>query len=145
MKKKKFQKYGILIFLVIIIGNIITYIFFPNSFSDYLKKEYFPRSLNGNVYGITVVKGGSLSLIIHTESKDDGITIKNSEQVETKLKKYIYFRKLPSSNQCYVIKGDSIMYFNCYDRSFLGEKDSISIGEIKEWDNKLMNHWIYKK
>ncbi|WP_143330434.1 hypothetical protein [Chryseobacterium sp. YR221] len=145
MKRIHFQYIGLAMFSIFIIGNIISRVFFPNSFVNYMEKEYFPESLHGKIYDIMPIKGGSLALMIHAQKKDKGITVMNFLQVRAKIKKGMYFKKLPNSNQCYIINGDSIMYFNCYERSFLVEKDSIKIGQVKEWNSAITNHWVLKK
>ncbi|WP_284461547.1 hypothetical protein [Chryseobacterium sp.] len=145
MKRIHFQYIGLAMFSIFIIGNIISRIFFPNSFVNEMAEDYFPTEINGKIYDFMPIKGGSLALMIHAQKKDKGITVMNFLQVRAKIKKGMYFKKLPNSNQCYIINGDSIMYFNCYERSFLVEKDSIKIGQVKEWNSAITNHWVLKK
>ncbi|WP_454048115.1 hypothetical protein [Chryseobacterium sp. Marseille-Q8038] len=98
--------------------------------------------MKGKIYDISRIKGGSLYLNIHTDSKDDGISIRNSDFVLNSIKKQFYFRKFSNSNQCYIIKGDSIMYFDCY---IFSKEDSVKIGKIKGWKPALTNQWLLKK
>ncbi|MEN2436562.1 hypothetical protein AAH994_14190 [Weeksellaceae bacterium A-14] len=107
-----------------------------------MKSDYFSKKISGKIYDMTPVKGGSLSLSIRTDSKDDGINIRNSDVVLKNIKKGIYFKKIPNSNQCYIINKDSIMYFDCY---VFSKEDSIKIGKIKKWERSITNQWILKK
>ncbi|WP_223606055.1 hypothetical protein [Chryseobacterium sp. OSA05B] len=107
-----------------------------------MKSEYFPKAIKGKIYDVMRIKGGSLYLNIHTDSGDDGISIRNSEKVFLEVKKGIFFKKLPHTNQCYVIKGDSIMYFDC---STFSKDDSIKIGEVKRWNPAITNQWVLKR
>ncbi|MDC8099818.1 hypothetical protein [Chryseobacterium rhizosphaerae] len=144
MKRIHFQYIGLAMFSIFIIGNIISRIFFPNSFVNEMTEDYFPTEINGKIYDFMPIKGGSLYAMLHTQHNDDGIDIRNSSVVK-KIKKGMYLKKLPNTNQCYVIKDDSIMYFNCFDRSFLTKEDSIKIGQVKEWNSAITNHWVLKK
>lgn len=137
MKKNIKYLVLVLLFIIVIIYNN------SSSFADHLKEDYFPDYLQGKIYDMMPIKGGSVALMMHTQNGDDDITVMNSE-VRPKIKKGMYFKKLPNTNQCYVIKGDSIMYFNCFDRSFLIKEDSIKVGKIKEWQPTITNHWLLK-
>lgn len=135
MKNIKYLVF-VLLFISIIIYNNST------SFTDEMKSDYFPMEMKGKIYDISRIKGGPLYLNIHTYSKDDGISIRNSDFVLNSIKKQFYFRKLSNSNQCYIIKGDSIMYFDCY---IFSKEDSVKIGKIKGWKPAITNHWLLKK
>lgn len=124
MKKNIIYSIFVLLFIVIIIYNYLN----PNSFVTHMKSVYFPKEIKGKIYDFVSVKGGSISLSIHTESGDDGITIRNPNVVFNSSKKYTYFKKVSNTNKCYIIKGDSIMYFDCY---VFSTEDSIKIGKIE--------------
>lgn len=138
MKYKRIYIFFIFLLTIIIIYNYLN----PNSFVNHMKSDYFSKKISGKIYDMTPVKGGSLSLSIRTDSKDDGINIRNSDVVLKNIKKGIYFKKIPNSNQCYIINKDSIMYFDCY---VFSKEDSIKIGKIKKWERSITNQWILKK
>lgn len=85
--------------------------FNSNSFTDNIKKKYFPQKINGRINDVQTIKGGSLSItLLNRENKFEGITIKN-DGINNKIKSGIYFEKLPSSNKCFLKKNDSILFF----------------------------------
>ncbi|MEB4760272.1 hypothetical protein OZN48_07210 [Chryseobacterium indologenes] len=66
---KNYKYIVIAVFLLFIVGNVYNYIFNSDSFSNYLKKEYFPKSVEGKIYDIMPIKGGSLFIKIHSKSQ----------------------------------------------------------------------------
>lgn len=114
---------------------------FPLSFINSMKKKYIPREIKGVIYDTIRVKGGILSLKLHSSSGDKGISIRNSDAVLAMISKGFYFEKKNSSNKCFVIKGDSIMFFNCY---VFSKEDSIKIGDIENWNSDYTNRWMLK-
>ncbi|HCA07652.1 hypothetical protein [Chryseobacterium sp.] len=135
----KNSKHFVIIFLILAV--IMYFNSDPNSFTNDMKSEYFPKAIKGKIYDIMRIKGGSIYLNIHTDSGDDGMSVRNSWTVLNGIKKGFFFKKLPHTNQCYIIKGDSIMYFDCFT---FPENDSVKIGEIKRWNPAVTNHWILK-
>ncbi|WP_027383294.1 hypothetical protein [Epilithonimonas caeni] len=133
------KKYAFLwLFLVI----VLLYNYFNSStFTDDIKANYLPKEISGKIYNLNLVKGGSLSINIHTQEKDDGITLRNSEYVFNNIRKGYFFKKIAGSNKCYIIKGDSIMYFNCY---IFSKEDSAKIGKVLKWKENITNKWIKK-
>ena len=126
-----------LLFLAIIFYNIA----FPFSFINNMRKEYIPKEIGGVIYDNIRVRGGVLSLKLHSSSGDKGISIRNSDVVLNMISNGFYFKKKRNSNKCYVIKGDSIMFFNCY---VFSKEDSIKIGDIENWNSDYTNHWMLK-
>lgn len=107
-----------------------------------MKHDYFPKEISSNIYNINLVKGGALYLKVQSTFKDDEITIRNSNFVLNHIKKGVFITKLINSNKCYIIKGDSIMYFNCY---VFSKDDSLQIGKVRNWNDSIINHWILRK
>lgn len=137
MKTKVIYIMFIFLFIIIIVYNSLNL----NSFATNMKSDYFPKKISGKIYDVIPVKGGTVSLSIKTDFKDDGISVRNSDLVLKNIKKGFYFKKFPNSNQCYIVKNDSIMYFNCY---VFSKEDSIKIGRIKKWNQNITNRWIKK-
>ena len=129
-------------FTLLLIGIILYNYLNSNSFINNMKTDYFPKEISGTIYDATPIKGGVLSIEIHSNSKDDGISIRNSDMIFKNIKNGTYLKKIPNTNKCFIIKGDSIMYFNCY---VFSKEDSAKIGKIKNWNLNLTNHWILKK
>ena len=54
-----------------------------------------------------------------------------------------YFRKLPKSNKCFIIRNDSIMLFDCETNlDFLIEKFNLPISEINGWELNRNYEWF---
>ena len=87
------------------------------------------------------IKGGSLFIKIHSKNQDEDFSIMNSNIVKRNIKKGLVFKKIANSNMCYIIKGDSIMYFNCFDKSYFKKSDSIVNYRIKDWKKDVTNIW----
>ncbi len=113
-----------------------------NSWTKYYKEEYIPKSIEGKISDIELWKGSTLGLKIENKLKEDEISIHTDYDILMQIKKGDYFKKIANSNKCFIERGDSIIYIDCYR---LSDQERKSIRKLNEWKPEEKNHWELKK
>lgn len=106
---------------------------------EYLKTEYIPKSAEGKIIDIKLTKGAGINLILSSKLKsEEFVGIHTDDEILMQIKKGDYFKKKANSNKCFIERGDSIIYIDCYR---LTDQERDSLGKIDEWKPKEKNHW----
>lgn len=131
------------IIAVIVLFNILFQKTIPQD-SHAIIKTFFSPKLSGEVIELSMSRGAGLYITINKKS-DNYYPIKtNNYDFYKKIKKGDYFIKIVDSNKCSIERGDSILYFDCYDRQLL-EPQTLKLLEKEQfWDKTIINHWIKK-
>jgi|SRR5690606_3636325 len=142
--KRKYINIGLIIFFVLF--AFILPKFFNKKISDveFYSKEYFPIGIKGIIVDFQFSKGGATALFIKDSlNNQENISVDKSFRYNVDIKKQgNLFEKIPNSNKCVYIIGDSIYYFDCYE---IPKEVRDSLGKIEEWPREIVGKWQIKK
>lgn len=112
------------------------------TYIEILREEYIPKSVSGTVNDIELWKGSTLSLHLKNNSKEEVFSIHTDHKILMEIKKGDYFKKRANSNKCFIERGDSIIYIDCWEFS---DEERDSLGRVEEWKPEEKNHWKLKR
>ncbi len=107
--------------------------------NEMYKQELIIPAFSGIIESTELWKGGGMKVFLKGQDKYIGIS--NEYFILSQLKPSDTFIKMPNSNKCFIIRGDSVYCFDCLSLERLNADDRDNLQVIDQWDRKLINTW----
>lgn len=148
MSKKKINK-AIRVFYMFVGFVLISFLvqcLGGESVSDaYLKKKYIEPKITGKIIDRLMSKGNGLNILIHDKEKQENVSysiIKENNKFYKNVKTGDFFIKIKNTNKCSIQRGDSILYFDCFDRWLLRKSIQNSMTANQFWKKEKKDYWV---